>query len=125
MTMQEYKDDALSELQDLVSSEGLSMSGAEDAIFEIADSNTPIYHSDIMELGTEPEVYQHDTELETEGADVSKQVQTAIFEIITNHLYDWISETEECISCECILISSEEEDQELCENCYMSSLIDA
>lgn len=113
--LQDLKDDALAELQDWIDNEGLSKSAVDDIILEIADSTTPIYYADIVE-------YTHDVGHYTpelaEGCDVYKTIQIAIYEEITNHLYDWLRDADECEICECVLTTANDEHPDgLCQVC--------
>jgi len=82
-TMQELKDQALSEIQQEVNSEGLCRSGAEDRVFEIADSNVPIYYADIADYL--PEVGHDMPELAEGATTVYQLIQIAIMEENTTY----------------------------------------
>jgi len=99
MSLQTVIDDAISELDDLL--EDMTLADADDLgdqIWEIADTNTPIYYSDILECVND------DISLFTTYPDIAvgdrsetpdRMIQYNIFERIREELYNRIDEWKE------------------------------
>lgn len=97
MSLQLWIDYAVDELNDILQETTLDDADAvEDQIFELADSNTPIYYSDMLDcVNDDIDLFITRPDLADDSATPDKMIQLNIFERIEAALWERFTEWKE------------------------------